>query len=364
MANRRLLTLSPQSALCRSHSRVNTDDKYPGDRWGGLYRQPRGEGVGASRVPAGRPTTISSTAIDGRSNGGRWSKAISAIGRPCSAAIERYDIAAVVHFAAFAYVGESMVKPELYFQNNVVKSLTLLDVMRRRRPICRFSSTCATYGTPDRMPITEETPQRPVNPYGETKLMIERAIHWFGQAHGITAVPLRYFNAAGADAEGEIGEDHRPETHLIPLILDAALGRRPAIDILGTDYDTRDGSCVRDYIHVTDLADAHVGALALSDGWRRLGGAQPRHRLRSYRQGGDRRGRAGDRPQGAAARKCPAGPAIRRCLSPIRRGQRRRWAGIPPISTWTRSSRRPGTGMSPTTRPSPAPRALRTPWRI
>ncbi|MEI9986494.1 MAG: UDP-glucose 4-epimerase GalE [Aliidongia sp.] len=175
---------------------------------------------------------------------------------------ERYDIQAVMHFAAFAYVGESMTKPEMYFENNVTKSLTLLDAMKTARiKHMVFSSTCATYGTPDMMPITEETPQRPVNPYGETKLMVERALHWYAKAHGLNSVALRYFNAAGADPEGDIGESHLPETHLIPLILDAALGRRAAIDIYGTDYPTKDGSCVRDYIHVADLADAHVRAL-------------------------------------------------------------------------------------------------------
>jgi UDP-arabinose 4-epimerase len=176
--------------------------------------------------------------------------------------IERYDIEAVMHFAAFAYVGESMLKPELYFDNNVLKSMTLLEAMRTAGlSEIVFSSTCATYGTPDRVPITEDTPQRPVNPYGETKLMIERALHWYGQAHGIRSVALRYFNAAGADPEGDIGEEHDPETHLIPLILDAAIGRRAHIDVYGTDYPTSDGTCVRDYIHVSDLADAHVRAL-------------------------------------------------------------------------------------------------------
>ncbi len=176
--------------------------------------------------------------------------------------IERFDIAAVMHFAAFAYVGESMSKPGLYFDNNVTKSLTLIDAVRTagiRHFV--FSSSCATYGTPDRMPITESTPQRPVNPYGETKLIIERALHWTSQAHDFNSVALRYFNACGADPEGRIGESHDPETHLIPLILEAALGHRAAIDIYGTDYPTQDGSCVRDYIHVTDLADAHVRAL-------------------------------------------------------------------------------------------------------
>ena len=183
--------------------------------------------------------------------------------------IERFDIDAVMHFAAFAYVGESMSKPELYFDNNVTKSLVLLDAVRTagiRHFV--FSSSCATYGTPDQMPITEATPQRPVNPYGETKLIIERALHWMGQAHDISSVALRYFNACGADPEGRIGERHDPETHLIPLILDAALGHRASIDIYGTDYPTPDGSCVRDYIHVSDLADAHVRALdyLLADG--------------------------------------------------------------------------------------------------
>ena len=177
-------------------------------------------------------------------------------------------IDAIVHFAAFAYVGESVTKPEIYFQNNVVGSLSLLDAMRHTgvKPIV-FSSTCATYGMPDRMPITEDTAQRPINPYGETKLMIERALAWYGPAHDIRSVSLRYFNACGADPEGEIGEEHDPETHLIPLILDAALGKRAAIDVFGTDYPTPDGTAVRDYIHVQDLAEAHVKALGyLFDG--------------------------------------------------------------------------------------------------
>ena len=177
-------------------------------------------------------------------------------------ALARHKVAAVMHFAAFAYVGESMTKPEIYFRNNVVNTLGLLDAMLAAgvRHIV-FSSTCATYGTPERVPITEDTPQRPVNPYGESKLMIERALHWYGLAHGLTYAALRYFNAAGADPACEIGEAHDPETHLIPLILDAALGRRPQIDIFGTDYPTADGSAVRDYIHVQDLAEAHVRAI-------------------------------------------------------------------------------------------------------
>jgi UDP-arabinose 4-epimerase len=182
--------------------------------------------------------------------------------------IRRHEIGAVMHFAAFAYVGESVEQPEKYFQNNVVNTLAMLEAMRATgvKQIV-FSSTCATYGLPEQMPIREDTPQRPVNPYGETKLMVERALFWYGVAHGLRSVALRYFNAAGADPDGEIGEDHEPETHLIPLILDAATGRRPHIGVFGTDYPTADGSAIRDYIHVQDLADAHVRALRyLGDG--------------------------------------------------------------------------------------------------
>ena len=178
------------------------------------------------------------------------------------ATMRRHRVAAVMHFAAFAYVGESVGDPALYFRNNVANSLVLLEAMARVevRSIV-FSSTCATYGVPESMPIAETTPQRPVNPYGESKLMIERMLHWLGRAQGLGYAALRYFNAAGDDPDGEIGEDHDPETHLIPLVLEAALGRRAAVEIYGTDYPTPDGAPVRDYIHVTDLADAHVLAL-------------------------------------------------------------------------------------------------------
>jgi UDP-glucose-4-epimerase GalE len=176
--------------------------------------------------------------------------------------MRKYEIRAVMHFAAFAYVGESMTKPQLYFHNNVGSTLTLLDAMLEadvRRIV--FSSTCATYGIPEKVPMDEATPQRPINPYGETKLMMERALYWYGAAYGIRSASLRYFNAAGADPDGETGEAHDPETHLIPLILDAVLGRRPDVQVFGTDYETRDGTAIRDYIHVTDLADAHVKAI-------------------------------------------------------------------------------------------------------
>jgi UDP-arabinose 4-epimerase len=175
---------------------------------------------------------------------------------------KKYQPMAVLHFAAYAYVGESVVDPGKYYRNNVAGSLTLLEAMQAAqiRNIV-FSSTCATYGMPDRLPIAETAAQNPINPYGASKLMVERMLADFGIAHGMGYVGLRYFNAAGADPDGQIGEDHDPETHLIPLVLDAASGRRPDIAIFGTDYDTPDGTCIRDYIHVADLASAHVLAL-------------------------------------------------------------------------------------------------------
>jgi UDP-arabinose 4-epimerase len=171
-------------------------------------------------------------------------------------------IGAVVHFAAYAYVGESMTDPGKYFRNNVANTLNLLEAMRVAGvEQIVFSSTCATYGVPDAVPIAEDHPQRPVNPYGESKLFIERALHWHGVAHGLRWMALRYFNAAGADPDGEIGEDHDPETHLIPLAIETALGRRHELQVMGTDYPTADGTAIRDFVHVTDLADAHVRAL-------------------------------------------------------------------------------------------------------
>lgn len=186
--------------------------------------------------------------------------------------IAQYSPTAIMHFAAFAYVGESVTDPGKYYRNNVVGSLTLIEAARDHGVNqFVFSSTCATYGIPDQLPIRENTPQHPINPYGASKLMVERMLTDFGAAHGLRSIALRYFNAAGADPEGEIGEAHDPETHLIPLVLDAASGRRPNVTVFGTDYDTADGTCVRDYIHVADLADAHVKAVevlrhdALSD---------------------------------------------------------------------------------------------------
>lgn len=184
------------------------------------------------------------------------------------AVIEQYQPEAVMHFAAYAYVGESVQDPGKYYRNNVAGTLTLLEAMRDRGiDKLIFSSTCATYGIPDQVPISEDHPQRPINPYGMSKLMIEQILRDFDHAHGLRSISLRYFNAAGADPHGEIGESHDPETHLIPLVLDAAVGFRPIITVFGDDYDTPDGTCIRDYIHVSDLADAHILALkALEDG--------------------------------------------------------------------------------------------------
>lgn len=169
---------------------------------------------------------------------------------------------AVMHFAAFAYVGVSVLDPAKYYQNNVVGTLSLLDAMRDadvQRIV--FSSTCATYGIPSRVPIAEDHPQHPINPYGFTKLAIEHALADYSRAYGMSYAALRYFNASGAASDGTIGEDHDPETHLIPLILQVALGQREFVEVYGTDYSTDDGTCVRDYIHVDDLARAHIAAL-------------------------------------------------------------------------------------------------------
>jgi UDP-glucose-4-epimerase GalE len=177
-------------------------------------------------------------------------------------ALLMHRIEAVVHFAAFAYVGESVSDPGKYYQNNLVNTLGLMECMRRNH-VNRmvFSSTCATYGTPQKVPITEDEPQHPINPYGAGKLAVERALADYSTAYGWGFAALRYFNAAGASPDGKIGEDHDPETHLIPLIIQTALGQRPAIEIFGTDYPTPDGTCIRDYIHVDDLAGAHLLAL-------------------------------------------------------------------------------------------------------
>lgn len=169
------------------------------------------------------------------------------------------DIAAVMHFSAYAYVGESVSDPAKYYRNNVVGTLTLLEAMLAASvKKFVFSSTCATYGVPQVVPIPEDHPQNPINPYGATKLMVERILSDFDVAYGLQSVRFRYFNAAGADPNGMLGEDHNPETHLIPLVLLTALNKRESISVFGTDYPTPDGTCIRDYIHVNDLATAHV----------------------------------------------------------------------------------------------------------
>lgn len=170
-----------------------------------------------------------------------------------------HDISAVMHFAAYAYVGESVVNPAIYYRNNVLGTLVLLEAMLAARiNKLVFSSTCATYGVPQHIPITEDHIQEPINPYGTTKLAVEKMIKDFDSAYGLKSVIFRYFNAAGAEPSGLLGESHEPEPHLIPLVLLTALGQRESISIFGTDYPTKDGTCIRDYIHVCDLAKAHI----------------------------------------------------------------------------------------------------------
>lgn len=175
---------------------------------------------------------------------------------------DEYQFSAVIHFAAFAYVGESVTDPLKYYRNNTAEPLTLLEVMQEKG--CHsfvFSSTCATYGEPKKLPLTEDHPQDPINPYGKSKLMMEWILKDCDTAWGLKSAALRYFNASGCSSDGIIGEDHNPETHLIPLVLQAIKGEVPALTVFGTDYPTPDGTCIRDYIHVEDLATAHVAAL-------------------------------------------------------------------------------------------------------
>ena len=191
---------------------------------------------------------------------------ISAWG-PLEEAWKGHGFDSVIHLAADCQVGESMARPEVYYQNNLVSSLALLENLRKldvNRMV--FSSTAATYGEPRSMPLEEDHPTVPSNTYGETKLAFERALHWHGRAHGFRSISLRYFNAAGAHPGGRMGEDHTPESHLIPRLLAVALGQEEQIEVYGDDYPTRDGSCVRDYIHVDDLAAAHLLALEALDG--------------------------------------------------------------------------------------------------
>ena len=183
-------------------------------------------------------------------------------GEKLIATIREFDISAVLHFASFIFVGESMSDPGKYFANNVGGTLSLLEAVRAAGvKHLVFSSTAATYGMPEIVPITEDAPKEPINTYGDSKLMAEKLLYWYDQIFAIRSVALRYFNAAGADVLARIGEAHDPETHLIPLILDAVAGRRSHIGVYGTDYPTPDGTAIRDYIHVCDLAEAHVKAL-------------------------------------------------------------------------------------------------------
>jgi UDP-glucose-4-epimerase GalE len=180
---------------------------------------------------------------------------------------ESHTIGAVIHFAAYAYVGESVDDPSKYYRNNLAAPLVLLDVMRSHG--CDqfvFSSTCATYGNPDRLPIDESHPQNPINPYGKSKFFLERVLEDHDHAYGIRSAKLRYFNACGCADDGVIGEDHDPETHLIPNVLMSITGERDSVSLFGTDYETPDGTCIRDYIHVLDLANAHILALRHLDG--------------------------------------------------------------------------------------------------
>ena len=178
------------------------------------------------------------------------------------AVFKKYKIDAVIHFAAYTYVGESVFNPQKYYHNNVVNTLNLLDAMIENdvKKIV-FSSTCATYGNPQYTPLDEKHPQNPINPYGKTKLMMEKIMEDYDKAYGLKYVAMRYFNAAGCDADGQLGESHYPESHLIPLVLQAIKGERENITVFGTNYETQDGTCIRDYIHVEDLADAHMLAV-------------------------------------------------------------------------------------------------------
>ena len=179
-----------------------------------------------------------------------------------SKTMQDYKVDAVMHFGAYASVGDSVANPAKYYENNIGKGLVILRAMLDNNVTDMiFSSSAATYGEPQILPIPEDHPQKTTNPYGETKLMYERILQDYDHAFGLKSVSLRYFNAAGADPEGRLGEDHTPEQHIIPLVIDTALGRRDEVKIFGTDWDTRDGSCLRDFVHIVDLADAHIRAL-------------------------------------------------------------------------------------------------------
>jgi UDP-glucose-4-epimerase GalE len=214
--------------------------------------------------------------LDNLSTGNRWAVAdytffqTDLADEDCTFRIlSECKISAIIHFAASACIGESVQDPGKYFENNVSNGLKLLNAARRAGiHAIVFSSTCATYGVPRQLPIAEDHVQIPINPYGDSKLFVEKMLRWYDEAYGIRSVSLRYFNAAGADPEGDLGECHCPETHILPSIIEAATGQRPFIEVFGTDFETADGTAIRDYIHVTDLAHAHLLALRylLSEG--------------------------------------------------------------------------------------------------
>ncbi len=248
------------------------------------------------------------------------------------AAFARHRPEAVLHFAAFAYVGESVADPGKYYRNNAAGTLNLLEAMRDHG--CArlvFSSSCAVYGVPQALPLREGHPQAPVNPYGATKAMSERMMADFGFAHGLRSVSLRYFNAAGADPDGELGEDHEPETHLLPLAIEAALGLRGPLSVFGGDYPTPDGTAVRDYVHVQDLALAHVAAL------RRMENAQDAPAAEAFNLG---LGRGTSVAEVLAAVEKVSGRAVPHAMAPRR-------AGDPPMLVADSALAREALGWQP-----------------
>lgn len=225
--------------------------------------------IGSHAVQEARSHGFEPVSYDNLSVGHAWAvkgsklvKGELADRKKLQATFKKFKPVAVMHFASHTAVGESVANPQKYYQDNLANAMTLFSVMLERKvPYFILSSTAATYGDPVEVPIPETHPQVPVNPYGDSKLMLEKILAWYDKAYGLRSTFLRYFNAAGADASGRMGEVHDPETHLIPLVLDAAMGRRKEITVFGEDYPTADGTCIRDYIHVTDLAGAHFLAL-------------------------------------------------------------------------------------------------------
>ena len=263
-------------------------------------------------------------------------------------ALREHRIEAVMHFAAFAQVGESVTDPGKYYQNNLIGSISLLEAMRTAG-VSRivFSSTTATYGTPNKIPITEDEPQKPINPYGFTKLAIERALADYAHAFGFAYAALRYFNAAGASPKGDIGEDHAIETHLIPVVLQVALGQRDKVTIFGDDYPTADGTCIRDYIHVDDLAETHLRALDHLQPGKGLALNLGIGRGYSVRQVIDSCRRITG-PQNSHRNRPAAGRRSRPSLWPIPRWPSARLNGNPNTPRSTPSSAPPGAGTNRT----------------